>query len=297
MVKRMEWRKNGELDIMIDCESIANEIKSGIKKEITDKKIQPKLAIIQVGNNQASNKYVKSKLNTCSEVGIKGIIYKFNEDIEQSYICSLISELNYDDNINGIIVQLPLPKHLNEHAITNLIAIEKDVDGFKYDSPFIPCTPRGILTILNSMNIDLKGKEITLVGYGKLVNKPLMNLLSDKGATVTVCRSHTSEEKLYKHCRQSDIIITAVGKNGIINKYCFNRPFKNFDQPIVIDCGIEILKTVDKNGNIKYKQFGDCDVDLYDHIDNITPRIKGTGIMTVASLMENVMEAYNIIHG
>ena len=287
----MGWGKNGELGIMIDCESIVKEIKSRIKKEISDQKIQPRLAIIQVGDNQASNKYIKSKLNSCEEVGIKAILYKFDENIEQCKIISLINELNYEANINGVIVQLPLPSYFDENVIVNSISKEKDVDGFRYNSPFIPCTPKGVLTILDNMNIDLRGKEVVLVGYGKLVNKPLANILSDKGATITICRSNTTKEQLYNHCKQSDIIITAVGKNGIINKYCFNRPFKNFDQPIVIDCGIEILKTVDKNGNIKYKQFGDCDVDLYDHIDNITPRIKGTGIMTVVSLMENVMEA------
>lgn len=293
----MAWGKNGELDIMIDCESMVREIKSKIKKEIEDKKIQPILSIIQIGDNQASNKYIKSKLNSCEEVGIKTILYKLDENIEQYKVLSLIDELNYDTNINGIIVQLPLPAHLDEHIIVNSISRDKDVDGFRYDSPFIPCTPKGIITILNNMNIDLKGKEIVLVGYGKLVNRPLANILSDKGAIITVCRSSTTKGQLFRHCKESDIIITAVGKNGIINKYCFNRPFKDFDQPIVIDCGIEILKTVDKNGNIKYKQFGDCDMNLYDYIDNITPRIKGTGIMTVVSLMENTMEAYRLTNG
>lgn len=278
---------------MIDCEKIVDEIKFKIKKEITDRSIQPTLAIIQVGDNQASNKYIKSKIKNCEDVGIKTILYKFNEDVDQYTILSSINKLNCNNNIDGIIVQLPLPEYIDEFVITNFISREKDVDGFRNDSPFIPCTPKGVLTVLDNLNVDLKGKEVTLVGYGKLVNRPLMNLLSDKGATVTVCRSNTTPLHLRNHCKFSDIIITAVGKNGIINDHCF----LTFSPPIIIDCGIEIKKIIDKNGNIKYKQFGDCDVDLYNKVYNITPRIKGMGIMTVASLMENVMEAYNIIHG
>lgn len=275
---------------MINCEKYENEIKEELKLKIKEENLSPTLAIVQVGNNKASNNYVRSKLNACDEVGIRALMYKFKENITQADLIEFIQGLNIDKTIDGIIIQLPLPIHLDEYTVTQSINKYKDVDGFKLDSPYIPCTPKGVLTILDKLNIDLVGKNVTLVGYGKLVNKPLMNLLSNKGTTVTVCRSKTPIKQLRKYCKMSDIIVTAVGRNNTINYTCINM----LNKPIIIDCGIDIKEEKNKDGKTIYRQYGDCNINLYDEIDMITPRLKGMGIMTVVSLLENVVKACEI---
>lgn len=266
---------------MIDCESIVKEIKENIKNEISSLFFKPSLAIIQVGDDPASNRYVKGKLKDCEEVGIRTELYKLPEDIDNNTLRNKIINLNMNENVDGIILQLPLPDHLKkyENELTDLIDRNKDVDGFKTDSPFIPCTPLGVLTLLDKLNINLKGKKVTLVGYGKLVNKPLFNLISNKGATVTVCRSFTSKEDRDFYCRNSDIIITATGKRNLITKdsLCL---YKN---QIIIDCGITV-----EDG----KQYGDCSEEIYNVIRFCTPRIKGMGLFTRVSLLQNTITAY-----
>lgn len=266
---------------MIDCVSIVNEIKEDIKKEISTFERSPCLAIIQVGDNPASNNYIKGKLKDCEEVGIKAELIKLPEDTEYNIIRNKIINLNMDYSVDGIILQLPLPDRIKEfeNGLTHLIDVNKDVDGFKQDSPFIPCTPLGVLTLLDKLNVNLKGKRVTLVGYGKLVNKPLFSLISDKGATVTVCRRHTSKEDRNFYCRNSDIIITATGKRNLITRdsLCL---YKN---QIIIDCGITVE---DK------KQYGDCAEEIYSVVNLCTPRIKGMGLFTRVSLLQNTVAAY-----
>lgn len=262
---------------MIDCKKIAEEIKQELKQELDKVADKPRLAIIQVGDNEASNRYVKGKLADCEEIGIEKLLYKLPPTAVENYVIELVHSLNDDDDIHGIIVQLPLPKHLNEERILQSIAPHKDVDGFKKDSPFTPCTPLGVLTLLEKMDVDVKGKMITLVGYGKLVNKPLFPILSDMGATVCVCRSNTDRRTRENLLWISDIVITAVGKRGLIRYSDLQKG------TIVIDCGIQVIDG---------KQYGDCSEDMYEWYDNVTPRVGGMGLMTRAALMMNVVKAY-----
>lgn len=261
---------------MIDCKKIAEEIKQEIKQEVDKIMVVPLLAIVQVGDNEASNRYVKGKITDCREVGIIPVLFKLAEDVPEEDVLKMIEILNENDNVTGIIVQLPLPKHLDEEKIVQGIVPHKDVDGFTPNSPFTPCTPLGVLTLLDRMGVDVKGKVITLVGYGKLVNKPLFPILSDMGATVTVCRRNTKKYDLMRLCRGADIVISAVGKHGILNECYF------WNQAIVIDCGIEVIDG---------KQYGDCDESVHNYIDNVTPRIGGMGLMTRVALMQNVVQA------
>lgn len=262
---------------MIDCKKIANEIKQELKQELNKVSENPHLAIIQVGDNPASNRYVKGKIADCEEVGIKPTLFKMDENIREDQIIDLIKDLNNNNGVHGIIVQLPLPPHLDEEKITHAIIPQKDVDGFVPGSPFTPCTPLGVLTLLDKMGVDVKGKMITLVGYGKLVNKPLFPILSDMGATIAVCRSNTDSVIREQLLWMSDIVITAVGKHGLI------RSFDLGYRTIVIDCGIEIIDG---------KQYGDCDENVYRLCFNTTPRVGGMGLMTRVCLLKNVIEAY-----
>lgn len=263
---------------MINCKQIANEIKEELKQRLKDNlnDVTPRLAIVQVGDNPASNNYVKGKIKDCEEIGIIPSLFKLSEDVSEEKVLELIRSLNDNMYVHGIIVQLPLPKHLNEERILQSIDPKKDVDGFIPNSPFTPCTPLGVLTLLERMGVNVRGKMVTLVGYGKLVNRPLFPILSDMGATVAVCRSNTKDIDLENLCWDSEIIITAVGKHAIIKSRYINNQ-------IVIDCGIEIIDG---------KQYGDCSEVIYKLIDNVTPRVGGMGLMTRAALMMNVIEAY-----
>lgn len=266
---------------MIDCKEIVNDIKADLKDKIKqlelNRGVKPCLAIIQVGNNPDSNRYVKGKIEDCREVGIQTILYHF-DDITTDQLLYLISELNMTDSVHGIIIQLPLLSHIDEQAVLEQIDETKDVDGFNPNSGFIPCTPKGILTLLNSLQVDLKGKTVTFVGYGKLVNKPLHSIISDSGATCVICRSHTDNDLMQTLCRLSDVIISAVGKHGLITKDCIS----SVKEQVIIDAGIQVI---DK------KQYGDCAEEVYDIVNNVTPRVNGVGLLTRASLLQNVFEA------
>lgn len=268
---------------MIDCAAIVNDIKADIKNEVSHFSRKPCLAIIQVGNDPASKNYVKGKISDCEEVGIETRLMKLPEDSTRIVIELIIYDLNNDPIVDGIILQLPLPDHLKkyEDELTSLIETSKDVDGFKDESHFIPCTPMGVMTLLDRLNIDLKGKNVALVGYGRLVGKPLFKYLINKKATVTVCRSHTSKEDRDFYCRNSDIIITAVGKRNLITRdsLCL---YKN---QIIIDCGITV-----EDG----KQYGDCAEEVYNVVNLCTPRIKGMGLFTRVSLLQNTVKSYKI---
>lgn len=263
---------------MIDCKKIAEEIKKELKQELDTDAFKPRLAIIQVGDNEASNRYLRGKRKDCEEVGIFACTSKYSDDVSEDEIIKEIKHLNWKKDVHGIIVQLPLPKHLNEERILQSIAPHKDVDGFTPNSPFTPCTPLGVLTLLDKMNVDVKGKMITLIGYGKLVNKPLFPILSDMGSTVAVCRSNTKEETMQMLCNLSDVIISAVGKHGVVDRHCLYGC-----KQTIIDCGIEIIDG---------KQYGDCTEMVYEMVDNVTPRIGGMGLMTRVALMMNVVKAW-----
>lgn len=265
---------------MINCEAIVNEIKEELKEEVSKFETKPCLSIVQVGDDPASNKYISGKLKDCKEIGVETKLIKLPEDASFIEVGNVILELNNNEFIHGIILQLPLPEHLSKHEkeLSSMISIHKDVDGFREESKYIPCTPKGVLTLLKRIEVDdLEDMNITLIGYGKLVNRPLFKLLSDMGANVTVCRSHVSKQNLRYFCLNSDIIITAVGKRNLLT-----RDMVRTDH-VIIDCGITV-----ENG----KQYGDCSEDVYDITKLCTPRVKGIGLFTRISLIENTIAAF-----
>lgn len=267
---------------MIDCKSIAVKIKEELKPLVTENK---QLAIIQVGEDPASNIYVKNKLKDAEELGVTAHYYQFLESSTNGDILTKINELNANDKIKGIIIQLPLPEHLNTELLTNAVADEKDIDGFKVTSKYTPCTPKGIMTILDSLNIDLAGKSAVIIGKGKTVGKPLINLLLDRGVTVTVCHSKTNHADLQRAVYYSDIVVSAVGKAGLITKDMIvnaaGQVPKGIERKIIIDVGI----SRDENG----KQIGDVALDVRDVINNITGYTNAVGLMTRTMIFDNLL--------
>lgn len=261
---------------MIDCKSLAQQIKEELKPLVTEDK---QLAIIQVGENPASNLYVKHKIKDCEELGIYYNYYQFPETTTNGEVLSKINELNAKEKIKGIIIQLPLPEHLNTELLTNAIADDKDIDGFKVTSKYIPCTPKGVMSILDSLDIELDGKTAVIVGKGKTVGRPLINLLLDRGVTVTVCHSKTKPLTLTRALYAADIIITAVGKANLIKEYMIDEENKDL---VIIDVGI----SRDENG----KQVGDCEKKLHDIVDKITGYTQSVGLMTRTMLLENLLK-------
>lgn len=270
---------------MIDCKSIVARLKKELKKEVDEIKKQGKtitLAIIQVGDNPASDHYVAGKLDDCWEVGITTKFYRFPETSTDRDVADLIEFFNKEPTVDGIILQLPLPSHLHEDYLTGLITVDKDVDGFSSCSDFTPCTPKGVMTLLKELDLENLGwTRVTLVGKGKLVGKPLIPLLLDAGATLTVCGSQTTATDLIVAIRNADIVISAVGRHGLITSEIV-KP-----RQIIIDCGIEVIGG---------KQYGDCSSLVYEHVDMVTPRVDGMGLLTRLSLLQNTVEAYKLRH-
>ena len=270
-------------------------------KEIREKEIAKikgtykggcKVAFIQVGDNPASNVYVRNKVRLCEEVGIEVEHIKLSYDIRPSVLEIYIKLLNQDKDTHGIMVQLPLPPHLNEEAVINAIAPEKDIDGFTNvnkgklmigdKSAIIPCTPKGIMTILEHKGIDLNGKNVTIVGRSNIVGKPLAQLMINAGATVTVCNSKTDRERLYHCISNSDVFISAIGQANYFTKDNFKCHTLN--HTIAIDVGINR----DKEG----KLCGDIDKELYEEFKDVTSVPGGVGIMTVLEVIRNSLECY-----
>ena len=209
--------------IIIDGKQTSLNIKEEIKEEIARLKVEtgraPGLAVVQVGENPASKVYVNSKVRTCEAIGIHSEKYLLDKDSSQEELLALIDNLNKDVNINGILVQLPLPKHMDETIVTESIAIEKDVDGFKAENIgkvllgeedcFKSCTPYGIIELLKRYDIELSGADVVIIGRSNIVGKPLAALLINESATVTVCHSRTTN--LSEKVSKADIVIAAVG--------------------------------------------------------------------------------------
>ena len=270
---------------MIDVKAIVARKKEEIKATVQKyPENSIKLSIIQVGDNPASNAYVKGKLKDCAEVGIVGELHKFEEDVAPVDIYKLVKKLNTDTNCRGIIVQLPLPKQFTKEwqiDINDAIDMMKDVDGFKRGSVFTPCTPKGIMSILDDvceqLEVDtLAGNTACVIGRSAIVGKPTVDLLIDRGCTVISCNSHT--KNLDKWLDQSSIIICAVGKKDFLSL----KNNVHWENKVVIDVGINR----DENGEI----CGDCSRELYNIIDTITPVPNGVGLMTRVSLLENVVK-------
>lgn len=269
-------------------------------KEIRDKEIAKiketykggcKVAFIQVGKNEASNVYVRNKIKLCKEVGIEVEHIKFKEIISEGELINFIEFLNKQKEIHGIMVQLPLPRHIDEQAVINSIDAEKDIDGFTAinkgklmlgdDSALIPCTPKGIMTILEHQKIDLNGKNVVIVGRSNIVGKPLAQLMINKGATVTVCNSKTSKYLLKYLISTSDIFISAIGQANYFN---YETLDVYLSDTIAIDVGI--------NRDADGKLCGDIDKELYDEFKAVTSVPGGVGLITVLEVIRNSIECY-----
>jgi len=263
--------------MIIDCKTIAQDIKNKIKNIIAEADYAPVLYIYQVGDNHASNAYIRGKLRDCEEVGIKAELIKLPEE-------TTIGNLNFEiwmdyvyKNIDGVIVQLPLPKHINPQNICIPDAI--DVDGFNSTSPFQPCTPLGVMKIFDSIGYDLDGKNVLVCGQSDIVGRPLVDMLIKRHCNVISVNSSGSFMKCTALAMDMvDVIISAVGKRNFITPLGLDRV------EVCIDVGINY----DENG----KQHGDCAAAVYEMEDiKVTPRIGGVGLMTRAMLLYNVCVA------
>ncbi len=279
---------------IINGKEISDFVKSRIKDEINllkAKNINVCLAVIIVGNNPASQVYVRNKQKACEMLGINSRKYELPEATTGEELLSLINELNNDNEVNGILCQLPLPKHIDEKLIINAINPIKDVDAFHPqnvghimigDYHYLPCTPAGIIEMLKYINVDLKGKNCVVVGRSNIVGKPMAMLLLHNNATVTVCHSKTVN--LADICRTADIIVVAVGKAGFLTADMVR------EGAVVIDVGM--------NRDNEGRLCGDVD---YQNVSNIagalTPVPGGVGPMTIAMLMQNTLTAAKIQNG
>lgn len=274
------------MGIVIDGKKIQDEKKSLFKNKIASISDKLKLVVIQVGNDSASAVYVRNKKKLCSEMGILFEYIKYDSVKEDELVCK-IEELNNDKSVTGILVQLPLPDYINEKRVIDAISPLKDVDGltsknignlFAGNRGIVPCTALGVMEILKNIDVCLEGANVVVVGRSKLVGLPLVELLLEKNATVTVCHSKT--KNLKKITISADIVIVAVGKKEFITLDYVK------DDAVVIDVGINR-----ENG----KLYGDCAFkDLVDKCKYITPVPGGVGPLTVVMLVNNVIKAYEL---
>lgn len=270
---------------LIDGKAISTAIKNELKKEVADNNIKATLAVIQVGNDPASSVYVGNKKKACEYIGIGSASYELPEETSEEELLKLIDDLNADDSINGILVQLPVPKHIDDKKIIERISPLKDVDGFHPESVgnlcigrdgFVSCTPAGIIELLKRSDITIEGKECVVIGRSNIVGKPMALLLIANNGTVTVCHSKTKDLKTV--CKRADILVAAVGKPKMINSEYVK------EGAVVIDVGIHRME----NG----KLCGDVDFDdVKDIVSAITPVPGGVGPMTIAMLMVNCVKA------
>ncbi len=257
-------------DIKEYCEEVKDKIRTSVREDFINEGLAvPTLAVIQVGNNEASNRYIRNKRKDCESVGIKFEWYYYEENITQEQLINEIKDVQ--EFVDGIIVQLPLPKHIEAFTIKYAIDPLKDVDGFHPMSYYNPCTPRGIIEYLKvGCGHNFASKNITVIGRSEIVGKPVAKMLIDRSATVTVCNSYT--RNLWDHISGADLIICAVGKPKFLNCYAIHVP--------VVDVGINF----DENG----KLVGDC---YNTENREVTPVPGGVGLLTRSALLQNTIEA------
>lgn len=276
---------------LIDGKRISKEIKDELKEKVAAYKsqgIEIALAVIQVGQDPASTVYVGNKKKACEYIGIKSVAYELPEETTEEELLEVIDQLNKDDSIYGILVQLPVPKHINEDHIIQAIDPKKDVDGFHPQSVgalsigqpgFVSCTPAGIIQLLKRSGISIEGKECVVIGRSNIVGKPMSLLLLRENGTVTICHSRT--KNLKEVTKRADILVAAVGKPKMIDASYVK------EGAVVIDVGI--------HRNAENKLCGDVDFDSVEKIASaITPVPGGVGPMTIAMLMNNCVEAVEI---
>lgn len=265
---------------IISCKEYVQILKQQLKEKVSALENKPKLCVIQIGDDLASNTYIKNKKKVAEEVGISCEHIHIEENISQKVLESLVVSQNAKCNVDGIIIQLPIPDKYDIERLQQCISPEKDVDGFRGDSCFKPCTPKGIIDWLKFNNINLVGKNVTVLGRSKIVGRPLVNMLIDESATPTCCNSHT--ENIGFHTMTADIIISAIGKAKYLKKYFSGNQ-------IIIDVGI--------NKDENDKLCGDVDrgfVEEYYNDTYVTPVPGGVGLLTTITLMKNVVEAYEM---
>ena len=279
---------------IIDGKKISQDIKDEVKDKVATLKedgIEVTLAVILVGNDPASGVYVSNKKKACEYTGIKSLSYEMPENTSEEELLSLIDDLNRDNTVDGILVQLPLPKQINEDRVIRRISPDKDVDGFHPESVgrlsigergFVSCTPAGIIELLKRSDVEIDGKECVVIGRSNLVGKPMGMLLLRESGTVTICHSHTRDLK--EVTKRADILVVAIGKPKMIDASYIK------EGATVIDVGIHRLEGK--------KLCGDCDYDSCAGVaGKITPVPGGVGPMTIAMLMVNTYQASLMHHG
>lgn len=279
---------------IIDGKELAKKVRANLKKEVDilkEQGIKPKLAVIVVGNDKAYSVYVRNKSKACNEVGIEFEEFLKGDDITQEELLQLIQQLNERKDIHGILLQSPIPQHLDIREAFNLIDYRKDVDGFNpinvgklslCEDTFISCTPNGVMRMLEEYNISIEGKRAVIIGRSNIVGKPLIQCLLNKNATVTVCHSKTKD--IEEITKGADILIAALGKPKFVTEDMVKSG------AVVIDVGI--------NRNDEGKIIGDVDFENVSKIASyITPVPGGVGPMTIAMLMKNVIKAAKGLEG
>lgn len=269
---------NFQKENIVSCKEYCLLKKKEIEERLGNIERIPTLVVIQIDNDKTSNTYIKGKKKDCEEVGIDFVYLKLDSSkYTQEDLCRTLMLLSKDELVDGIIVQLPIPKKYNIEELLNNIAPDKDVDGFRKDSCFSPCTPKGIIDWLEYNNYDFNGRQVTVLGRSKIVGKPLVNMLIDRGSMVVSCNSHT--ENIQRYTIDSDLVISAVGK---ANLFCCEMP----ENGIIVDVGI--------NYDINGKLCGDVN---HKYVENnikntyITPVPGGVGLLTRVALLDNVTRA------
>lgn len=268
--------------MLLDGKKLRDELLIKYKEEIKNNNLKIKLAIIEVGENDASKIYIKNKIKYCSEVGIETEAYNLDNDTNESELIDLINKLNNDKNVTGIILQSPILAHLDFDKCSSLIDSNKDVDGFTLTNVYnlylnkksiLPCTVKGIIKLLEHYNIPIEGANVVIVGRGNIVGKPLALALENRNATVTLCHSKT--KNLINYTKQADILVAAAGSPNLIKKDMVKK------NSVLIDVGVN---------RIDGKIVGDIDKDVYDIVSYVTPNPGGVGPMTVAMIIDNLIE-------
>lgn len=273
---------------IIDGKAIAQEIRQEIKAQVAELQTegkQPGLAVVLVGEDPASQTYVRSKEKACAEVGIYSEVYRLPAETSEAELLALIDRLNAHPKIHGILVQLPVPKHIDEKKVIDRISPAKDVDGFHpinvgdlftNTARFVACTPRGCLELLDRMGVEIKGKKAVIIGRSNIVGKPVALLLLHRHATVTICHSRTADLK--KECLDADILVAAVGRPQMITGEMIKPG------AVVIDVGINRLSDGRLVGDVDFES-------AKERASLITPVPRGVGPMTIAMLLLNTLEA------
>jgi methylenetetrahydrofolate dehydrogenase (NADP+)/methenyltetrahydrofolate cyclohydrolase len=275
---------------LIDGKKVSEELREDISREVAGLERKPGLAVVVVGKDPASQIYVNLKCKRCKEVGMESYKHELDENTSEAELLVLIDKLNKDDKVNGILVQLPVPRHISKNKVIMAVRPEKDVDGFSpinvgkmflREDCLRPCTPKGVMKLLKYYGIELSGKDAVVIGRSLIVGNPVAQMLMGENATVTICHSRTRDIK--EHTRKADVVVSAVGKRNMVTADMVK------EGAVVVDVG-----TIKHEG----KLCGDVDFEnVKDKCSYITPVPGGVGPMTIACLLENTLLAYKMQNG